>query len=173
MSLFARKQRTILVCPSFVTLRTSAAHVPPSFLRYDNGEETGGQQSRGIKVHADQATVNLNIWITQREANLDPTRGGLIVYNKVPPIGEVEGSFATWNNSTNQESMIEYIGSAQRVRIPYNENRCVLFSSALLHETDEFKFKKGYENRRINLTLLFGNHAAKAAKDEDFKAAYH
>ena len=31
-----------------------------------------------------------------------------------------------------------------------------MFDSALFHKTDDFSFKKGYLNRRINLTLLFG-----------------
>jgi hypothetical protein len=38
-------------------------------------------------------------------------------------------------------------------------NRLVLFQSDLYHKTDFTsgnKFKKGYKNRRINVTLLFG-----------------
>ena len=30
------------------------------------------------------------------------------------------------------------------------------FNSDLLHETDSGNFKEGYDNRRINLTFLFG-----------------
>ena len=41
--------------------------------------------------------------------------------------------------------------------IPYNENRAVIFNSNLFHETDNYEFKEGYENRRINITLLFGS----------------
>ena len=40
--------------------------------------------------------------------------------------------------------------------IPYNEKREVIFNSNLFHETDSYEFKEGYENRRINVTLLFG-----------------
>jgi hypothetical protein len=32
----------------------------------------------------------------------------------------------------------------------------VLFDSNLFHETDTLDFKRGYKNRRINFTLLFG-----------------
>ena len=32
----------------------------------------------------------------------------------------------------------------------------VIFNSNLFHETDEYYFMKGYENRRINVTMLFG-----------------
>jgi hypothetical protein len=31
-------------------------------------------------VHADSAAVNVNIWITDDEANLDQNSGGLVVY---------------------------------------------------------------------------------------------
>ena len=41
--------------------------------------------------------------------------------------------------------------------VPYAENRVVLFNSDLFHETDTLEFKTGYENRRINVTMLFGN----------------
>ena len=40
--------------------------------------------------------------------------------------------------------------------VPYKSNRAVLFDSALFHETDRFTFQKGYQNRRINLTILYG-----------------
>ena len=45
---------------------------------------------------------------------------------------------------------------AKLVRVPYRMNRCVLFDSTYFHTTDEIHFKEGYENRRINCTLLFG-----------------
>ena len=37
------------------------------------------------------------------------------------------------------------------------------FNSDLLHETDSGNFKEGYDNRRINLTFLFGDRATCAA----------
>ena len=41
-------------------------------------------------------------------------------------------------------------------RVPYRENRAVIFDSALFHQTDVYRFKRGYRSRRINLTLLYG-----------------
>jgi hypothetical protein len=32
----------------------------------------------------------------------------------------------------------------------------VLFDSKLIHRTDDMHFKPGYENRRVNVTLLYG-----------------
>ena len=40
--------------------------------------------------------------------------------------------------------------------MPHKRNRAVLFHSSHFHQTDTFKFKPGYTNRRINFTLLFG-----------------
>ena len=45
------------------------------------------------------------------------------------------------------------------VRIPYRQNRIVVFDSALYHKTDSFRFREGYENLRINLTLLLEDAA--------------
>lgn len=40
----------------------------------------------GINLHADEAAVNVNIWLTPDEANLDPESGGLVVFTaKVSP----------------------------------------------------------------------------------------
>ena len=41
--------------------------------------------------------------------------------------------------------------------VPCAENRVVLFNSDLFHEADTLEFKPGYENLRIDVTLLFGN----------------
>ena len=41
-------------------------------------------------------------------------------------------------------------------RVPHRQNRAVIFDSDLFHETDVIDFKDGYENRRINVTMLYG-----------------
>jgi len=52
------------------------------------------------------------------------------------------------------------------VTVKHEPNRAVIFDSALFHHTDRYKFRRGYENGRINLTLLFGEmRAADAAGD--------
>ena len=40
--------------------------------------------------------------------------------------------------------------------VPYRQNRAVLFRSRLFHHSDRPEFASGYENHRINLTLLYG-----------------
>ena len=108
---------------------------------------------KGISVHADFAAINVNFWITPKSANLNKSTGGLVVYNAEAP---QEWNFKTYN--TDEKRIREEIsknGGNKKV-IPYNENRAVIFNSNLFHETDSIDFKDGYENRRINVTMLFG-----------------
>lgn len=114
-------------------------------------------QLDGIELHADIAAVNLNFWITPDEANLDPETGGLVVWDKEAP---PEWAFDEYNTSTaTGQARIErflHDAGASAVRIPYRTNRAVLFNSDLFHRTDRIRFREGYENRRINITMLFG-----------------
>lgn len=122
----------------------------------------------GINTHADQAAVNVNLWITPDDANLDKNSGGLVIFTAKPPS---DWDFERFNTDT--ERVMEDIlkpTNFRNVTVPYRENRAVMFDSALFHHTDTFKFKDGYENRRINLTLLYGymntgGHATGASKE--------
>ena len=109
--------------------------------------------NKGILVHADDALINLNIWLTPDEANNDPTSGGLVIYNERPP---TNSSFADYNSVANEASILDLVGSGETTKITYKQNRLVMFDSRLLHKSDRHMFKEGYLNRRINLTLLFG-----------------
>lgn len=117
----------------------------------------------GINIHADEAAVNVNCWLTPNEANLDPTSGGLVVYTAKPP---ADWNYQHYNGNPNfiKENLLKHTNYAN-VTVPHRQNRCVLFDSALFHNTDKLDFKKGYENRRINLTFLYGQ-MQKAAKAE-------
>ncbi|MBV8538626.1 MAG: tetratricopeptide repeat protein [Alphaproteobacteria bacterium] len=111
----------------------------------------------GIPMHADFAAVNVNFWITPDQANLDPDRGGLVVWDKEAPS---DWDFADYNaNETAMRSFLARSG-ARPVRIPHRQNRMVIFNSDLFHETDRITFAEGYENRRINITLLYGARGA-------------
>ena len=51
----------------------------------------------GVGIHADDAAVNVNFWITPDEANLDPERGGLIVWDVAAPLDwEYSGTMVIW-----------------------------------------------------------------------------
>jgi len=109
------------------------------------------QRMQGITAHADPAAVNLNFWITSDEANLDPGSGGLIVSRREAPRA---WDFDQYNNRP--DVLDPYVSTEDRVAVPYRCNRMVMFNSNLVHKTDDFSFKSGFTNRRINVTMLFG-----------------
>ena len=110
---------------------------------------------RPLKIHADAAAVNVNFWITPDEANLDPASGGLIVWDKEAPR---EWDFKTYNSTAFQPKIREFLkqSGASPVRVPYRENRALIFNSDLFHESDNCVFRDDYESRRINVTFLYG-----------------
>ena len=111
----------------------------------------------GIPMHADFAAVNVNFWVTPDAASLDPNGGGLVVWDKEAP---ADWDFADYNaNETAMKGFLAASG-AKPVRIPHRQNRVVIFNSDLFHETDRITFADGYENRRINITLLYGTRGS-------------
>jgi tetratricopeptide (TPR) repeat protein len=130
--------------------------------KYDNsGSDT---ERAGIGVHADEALVNINIWLTPDSANRERQGdegvgvdggGGLIVYKDLAPPG--------WSMYDNTERDVDHSNNVRdqwvgrdNITVGYRQNRMVLFDSERYHRTASFNFKKGYKNRRINLTYLFG-----------------
>ncbi len=104
-------------------------------------------------MHADFAAVNVNFWIAPDDALEDKESGGLVVWDKEAPL---DWDFDKFNND--QDAMRRFLdeNDAKSVRIPYRQNRALVFNSELFHETDRIVFREGYENRRINITLLYG-----------------
>jgi hypothetical protein len=123
--------------------------------KYESSPEGTSEHRTGIHTHADDAAVNVNIWITPDDANLDPTSGGLVVYTAKPPD---HWDFDSFNSNWEyvEENLLKPTGFAN-VTVPYRQNRAVIFDSFLFHKTDNCRFRQGYENRRINLTILYGN----------------
>lgn len=113
----------------------------------------------GIPMHADFAAVNVNFWITPDAANLDPQHGGLVVWDKEAP---ADWDFAAYN--TDLAAMQRFLreSDARPVTIPHRQNRAAIFNSDLFHATDKITFAPGYENRRINITLLYGTRSSAA-----------
>jgi tetratricopeptide (TPR) repeat protein len=113
----------------------------------------GLQESSTIDVHADDAALSVNFWLTPAEANLDPGRGGMVVCRAPPPC---EWEISDYNaDRARIVTFLEQHGS-DRLVVPYRENRAVVFKSRLFHYSDFQKFAQGYENHRINVTMLFG-----------------
>ncbi|MBI1776273.1 MAG: tetratricopeptide repeat protein [Proteobacteria bacterium] len=110
----------------------------------------------GTDLHADAARLNVNFWITPDEANLSPGRGGLEVWDRLAP---ADWDFAKFNSD--QQAIRRFLAEAgaRSVIIPYRRNRAAIFDSDLFHRTDDFSFEPGYANRRINVTILYGERA--------------
>ena len=104
-------------------------------------------------MHADFAAVNVNFWITPDSANRDPESGGLIIWDENSPSN---WGFSDYNRDS--KKMRDFLKSrgARPIKVPYRGNRAIFFNSTLFHETDRIDFEDGYENRRINVTLLYG-----------------
>jgi tetratricopeptide (TPR) repeat protein len=115
----------------------------------------GLEATAAIDAHADDAAVSINFWVTPDHANRNPDGGGLVVCRAPPPAAwQVQGydadiaAIATFLDRHAGDSLV----------VPYRENRAVLFESRLFHRSGATDFAAGYENHRINLTLLFGRH---------------
>jgi len=106
----------------------------------------------GTDIHGDDADFSLNLWITPDSANLDPTTGGLVVWDKTAPS---DWSFDDYNSGGDRVRQFLEDENAESSVIPYRENRAVLFEGHLFHKTDDFTFAPGFENRRRSVTLLF------------------
>ena len=108
----------------------------------------------GIATHADFAAVNVNFWVAPDAANRNPGSGGLIVHRAVAPS---HWSFHKYN--ADSAAMQEFLAEAdgEPVTVPYRRNRAVIFDSDLFHRTGDLEFRPGYANRRINVTMLFGD----------------
>jgi hypothetical protein len=117
---------------------------------FKNAPISGAQAS----THADFAAVNVNFWITPTSANLDPASGGLIVHDVAAPLS---WDFKTYNERPDLIAGYLRARGARAIRIPYRENRAIIFNSDLFHGTEPVRFRPGYEDRRINVTMLYGD----------------
>ena len=107
----------------------------------------------GIRIHADQAAVNVNFWITPDEGNLNPESGGMVIWDAAAPDDwEIE----RYNGDDDAVRAFLAEANAEAITVPYRANRAVIFDSDLFHETDKIEFAPGYLNRRINVTMLYG-----------------
>jgi TPR repeat len=105
-------------------------------------------------AHADFAAINVNFWLTSEDANLGGDTGGMVIYDIEAP---ADWDFESYNRSGDKISAFLRSRRANTVAIPYRANRAVIFNSDLFHATMPIHFRDGYESRRINVTMLFGN----------------
>ena len=115
-------------------------------LKYKSG-------GKGTRLHADDALVNLNFWITPDESkqNLD-NNSGIEIYDKPVPD---DWRFEEYNQSDLKIKEHLRKTNPEKIEIPYKQNRAVIFDSKFIHKSQSINFKKGYTNQRINITMLF------------------
>jgi len=120
----------------------------------------GLESTAAIDVHADDAAVSVNFWVTPTEANLNPDHGGLVICRVPPP-----PQWKVTDYGGDRARIVAFLEqqAGERLIVPYRENRAVLFDSRLFHYSDAPQFAKGYENQRMNVTLLFGSQGVGAA----------
>ena len=106
----------------------------------------------GSAFHADDASLNINLWITPDTSCLDPENSGLTIYPVTIPDGM---PFSHYNNDISRLKDLISAGSNEELKIPYKCNRAVIFRSKFIHKTSDYKFISGYRHRRINITFLF------------------
>jgi Flp pilus assembly protein TadD len=113
----------------------------------------GLQAQSAVDIHADDAAVSVNFWVTPTEANLNPGRSGLVVCRAQPP-----DDWEIRDYDADQGRIVTFLeqNADNNLVVPYRQNRAVLFRSRLFHYSDRPEFASGYENHRINLTLLYG-----------------
>src|SRR5581483_5317299 len=115
----------------------------------------GLRSAAAVEAHADDAAVSINFWVTPDAANRDPDRGGLAVCRVPPPAAwEVKG----YDADKDEIAAFLQQHADDTLLVPYRENRAVLFESRLFHRSDAPDFLTGYDNHRINVTMLFGRH---------------
>ena len=84
----------------------------------------------------------------------------------------VEMTFETVPATADEEGLRVTLSARGEVRrIGYRCNRAVIFVSDQYHETEPFRFKPGYEHRRVNLTLLYGDRWSPVGTDDPVTAS--
>jgi len=146
-----------LACPLILQIADELRHAFPDILGKHPLSQAwafkGLQAQAAVDVHADDAAVSVNFWVTSTEANLDPGHGGLVVCRAPPP-----DDWEIKDYDQDRERIVTFLEqkAADSLVIPYLQNRAVFFRSRLFHHSDRPKFASNYENHRINLTLLYG-----------------
>jgi tetratricopeptide (TPR) repeat protein len=146
-----------LACPLLLQIADDLRHAFPNILGAHRLCQAwvfkGLRAQSAVDVHADDAAVSVNFWVTPTEANLNPGRGGLVLCLTPPP-----DDWQIKDYDADQERIVIFLeqNAGSSLVVPYRQNRAAIFRSRLFHYSDSPKFASKYENHRINLTLLYG-----------------
>ena len=98
------------------------------------------QMYDGVPIHADQATVSFNLWITPDEANLNNENGGLLIYPKA--IKPKDWSFVDANGLDSIGRIQSHLKRFQPAKIPYKANRMIILKVHCFIKPIRFNLKK-------------------------------
>jgi tetratricopeptide (TPR) repeat protein len=151
-----------LACPLMAQIAEEISATFPDILgahhfHYLGAFKYDSALSTGTNTHADNSAVNVNFYIAPDEANLDPESGGMDIWDVAVPAGE---EMRIYNGSESAARNFLEKSRARLTRVPHRANRAVIFKSDLFHKTSDCRFAEGYLNKRINISLLFGNRGA-------------
>lgn len=115
------------------------------------------------------------IWPTKPDDSTDLSAYNLMgsPFGNLSPEGLIDMSFKNSDGQNNEtlSPALKFAYSTEsgnpKLVVPYKSNRCVIFDSTFVHATNSVHFGKGYKNRRINLTLLFGEARGTCQKAAD------
>lgn len=124
-------------------------------------------ENSGLHVHADNARIAVNFWITPDENNLEPETGGLVLYKlrRDPEMMPHEFNAMPWAGEYFERSNPPIL-----CNIPYRYNRAVVFDASIFHATDKMMFKSGSLNTvRLGVTMAFDDPVQYAARMSKYK----
>jgi hypothetical protein len=111
------------------------------------------RENKPGRPHSDNAEITSTLWLTPDCYNLDPNSGGLMITDVLrdPNALPHEHLVYPWAD--------EYFASktnGDAIKIPYRQNRAVLFDAKIFHRTDDLNFNFAEPSSfRINLSFAF------------------
>ena len=115
----------------------------------------------GAGVHADDAAVNVLLFVTPDRHNRGSaeagTGGGLVVHRRpAPQHWDLALSPGAPGHAAAAVRAFLARGGEGNATVAYKCNRAVIFDANLFYETDAFDFTDTYAGWRTSLTLLYG-----------------
>ena len=106
--------------------------------RYLGAFKYDSEIAAGTNTHADNSNVNVNLYITDDDANLDPENGGMEIWDTAAP------DIQTMRRLNGSEEMVQHFlerSGGKQFTVPHRANRAVIFKSTQFHRTGKFRFR--------------------------------
>ena len=83
---------------------------------------------------------------------------------------DLDKGFKDFNSIENMNKMLEEVRDIDYIRVPYKQNKVVIFNSKLYHVTDKLDFKPGYKTVELMLHIYTSNkYNLKSSLKKNFK----